>query len=374
MKSGQELFNENFARLQAAAAMQKTDRTPVYLHAGAFAVRYAGGKLADLVSDIDYGQELALQGILKLGEGVDSADLVEYPPISGAIFLSHSKVPGRELPDDMQWQVDERGLMTEEDYDVIINKGWNYFFTDFLTRHITDALPEMKRYGESCQKAEQKYRDAGIVPFSTAAIASPPFGAIGGGRSIGKFMCDLHKIPDKVQEAMDVAMIDRTANLQQQIRAAKATHQILAASVTGGRGAGDFLSMKAFERFVWPYIKRLAEVVVEEGVVCNLHLDMSWDRFLKYFLELPKGKCIFAPDSTTNIFKAYEVLGGHMCFMGDVSPGLLTLGTPDEVYSYSMRLVDLMAPSGFIMGAGCCVPVNAKPENVKAMIAAASGR
>jgi hypothetical protein len=39
---------------------------------------------------------------------------------------------------------------------------------------------------------------------------------------------------------------------------------------------------------------------------------MSWDRFLKYFLELPKGRSIFWPDGSTDIFKAREVLYGHM--------------------------------------------------------------
>ena len=41
----------------------------------------------------------------------------------GTIILSSTKLPGRELPDDKLWQVDEKGLMTEEDYDTIINKG-----------------------------------------------------------------------------------------------------------------------------------------------------------------------------------------------------------------------------------------------------------
>ncbi|KZL93906.1 methylcobalamin:coenzyme M methyltransferase [Clostridium magnum DSM 2767] len=98
---------------------------------------------------------------------------------------------------------------------------------------------------------------------------------------------------------------------------------------------------------------------------------MSWNRFIDYFLDLPKGKCIFSPDSTTDIFKAGEVLKGHMCFMGDVSPSLLTLGIPEDVYKYARRLVDEFAPQGLIMSSGCSIPPNAKLENVKAMVAAA---
>ncbi|MBP1627214.1 MAG: methyltransferase, MtaA/CmuA family [Holophagaceae bacterium] len=56
---------------------------------------------------------------------------------------------------------------------------------------------------------------------------------------------------------------------------------------------------------------------------------------------------------------------------GDVPPAMLTLGTPEDVHKYSTNLNKELGPEGFILAAGCLVPVNAKPENVKAMIAAA---
>lgn len=369
MKTGQALYNEHLTRLKTAVSMQKPDRTPIYLHAGAFAVRQAGGEMSDLVTNIAYGQELALKGLLALGD-VDSADVVEYPTIAGVPFLAHVKLPGQELPSDMQWQIDERGEMTEEDYNTIIEKGWNYFFTDYCKRNLGNALEELQFFGKVKEQAEKDFAAAGLVQLSSI-FAGPAFGAICGGRSIGKFMRDLHKIPDKVEAALEAAMVDRIANFQKQIRVAD---RPFSAILAVGRGAGDFLTMKNFDRFVWPHIKKIVEVMVAEGVIVHLHMDMCWDRFLDYFLELPKGKCIFAPDSSTDIFKAKEVLGGHMCIMGDVSAALLTLGTPEAVYSYSKRLVAEFSPTGFIMAAGCCVPVNAKLENVKAMICAATGK
>ncbi|MDF2874000.1 MAG: uroporphyrinogen-III decarboxylase-like protein [Sporomusa sp.] len=369
MKTGQELYTEHWNRLAMAASLQKTDRTPIYLHAGPFAVRQAGGKMSDLVTNIEYGQELALKGLLALGD-IDGADIVEYPVIAGVPFLGHTKLPGRDLPEDMQWQIDERGEMTEADYDTIINKGWNVFFADFCQRHLGNALEDLQYFGKVKEQAEKNFMAAGVVQLS-GIFAGPAFGAICGGRSISKFMRDLHKIPDKVEAALEAALEDRIANFQKQIRSSDKQFSVILAV---GRGAGDFLTRKAFDRFVWPHIKKIVEVMVAEGVFVHLHMDMSWDRFLDYFLELPKGKCIFAPDGSTNMAKVKEVLAGHMCVMGDVPAALLTLGTPDEVYRYSKRLVDDFAPTGFIMGAGCCVPLNANPENVKAMVAAAIGK
>ena len=56
-------------------------------------------------------------------------------------------------------------------------------------------------------------------------------------------------------------------------------------------------------------------------------------------------------DSTTDIFKAKELLKDHICIMGDVPPALLTLGTTDEVEEYCKKLIDVVgAGSGFILG------------------------
>jgi uroporphyrinogen decarboxylase len=368
MKSNEELYNEHLERIKKNIAMEKTDRTPIMLHAGAFLLRYAGGKLSELVKDNVSAEEKIVNSLKSIGDIDCAIGPTGYPPINGAIQLSHTKVPGRELRDDVQWQIDERGDMTEEDYDIIIDKGWNYFFMDYCKRNLGNALEEMKYYEAIAGKVTKKYTDAGCV-ILTPVISGTPFAVFSGGRSIPKLMRDLHRIPDKVQAACDAAMVDRLNNLRNQIREKKP----LAVFLGGGRGAGDFLSMKNFDRFMWNYIKQVIDVIIEEGSNVYLHLDLDWGRFLDYFLDVPKGRAIFHPDSSTDIFKAKEVLGGHVAFMGDVSPSLLSLGTPDEVYAYSKKLVDEFSPQGFFMAAGCCVPPNSKPENIKAMITAAMG-
>ncbi|MBW2370146.1 MAG: uroporphyrinogen-III decarboxylase, partial [Deltaproteobacteria bacterium] len=90
---------------------------------------------------------------------------------------------------------------------------------------------------------------------------------------------------------------------------------------------------------------------------------------LPYLKELPKGKCIAQFDNATDIFKAKEVLRDHVCIMGDVPAALLTIGTPLEVSNYCKKLIDGVGEGGgFILGVACSVPVDAKFENLKAML------
>jgi uroporphyrinogen-III decarboxylase len=128
-----------------------------------------------------------------------------------------------------------------------------------------------------------------------------------------------------------------------------------------------------WERFVWKYLKATADVIIEEGAAADLHIDGQWERDLDYFKAFPKGKCVFESDGVTDIYKIKEALGDRMPIKGDVSAVLTSLGTPDEVYNYCTRIIRDIGP-GLILSSGCSLPPNAKVENVKAMIAAATGR
>ena len=137
----------------------------------------------------------------------------------------------------------------------------------------------------------------------------------------------------------------------------------------GWRTAPEFLSPRLWNRFVWPYMKELVEIVAEEGGIPVLHYDANWDREIERLRdELPARTCVLSLDGKTDIFRAKKILAGHMCLLGDVPPALLTLGTVKDVQAYCDRLLTEVGPDGFIMAMGCAMPPDAKFDNVKAMV------
>ena len=94
------------------------------------------------------------------------------------------------------------------------------------------------------------------------------------------------------------------------------------------------LAQPLWDRFVWPYVKECVAQVDAAGLIPILHFDSDWTRDLPRLLELPAQKCILSLDSMTDIRKAKEILGDHMCIMGDVPPALLSSGTPEQVYDH----------------------------------------
>jgi uroporphyrinogen-III decarboxylase len=260
--------------------------------------------------------------------------------------------------------------MTVEDYDVILDKGFAYYQQQVFDEYLPLAVSDLQKYlSADWEKIVINYVTAGIVPFSPL-IFGVPFDVLSSARGMANLTKDLYRIPDKVEAVLDIITTELIAAITVQIKQT----QPFAVFTGACRCAPEYMSNKMWERFALPFLKRQVEAVVDSGAYALLHWDNNWTRAIDYLQEFPKGKCILSSDSNTDLYKAKEVLKGHMCIMGDLSAAKLALETPDEVYKYSSKLISELGPDGFILAVGCCIPLNAKPENVKAMIAAATGK
>jgi len=135
------------------------------------------------------------------------------------------------------------------------------------------------------------------------------------------------------------------------------------------RGGCFYYSLKIYERFEYPYMKKMVEAFANEGLITVMHLDQDYTLNLPYFKDLPAKMVVAELDSMTDIFKAKEILKGHMCIAGDVPAALTSLGTPEEVEEYCKKLIDVVGEGGgFILSSGCTIPADCKMENFKAMV------
>jgi uroporphyrinogen-III decarboxylase len=280
-------------------------------------------------------------------------------------WLSNVKVPGVELPPDELWQVEEAETMKVDDYKKIVEGGFYNWFIPFIKEHFNDPLGRVATTIAEGPVARQKYIDAGIVPL-VSAIVTIPFEVFCGGRSMIKFMTDMIKHADLLEEAIKVAAVEMLEANRQMLRAAKP----LGVWVGGWRGASNLMSLKMWERFVWPYFKATTEMVIEEGVIPILHLDANWTSSLDYFKEIPKYKCIMSPDGATDIHKARLAMDNHMAILGDVHAEMLAFDTPKDVKDYVHNLIKEFGGVGYMVSSGCDIPFNARVENVQAMISA----
>jgi hypothetical protein len=361
----QRLLELHEKRIRDAVALKTPDRVPVVPNGPAWPGRAMGVKISEIATNPKVCYRTIIDAYTGLGE-IDGIQSPAYHVCTLSIqWLSRVKVPGRDLPDDELWQVDEAEIMTLEDYDAIVDQGFGPWVERYYRERLPGTLEEFAAFGKTIPDALAACREKGVVPF-TPAVATIPYEYFCGGRSMKEFLLDLFRHGDRVQAAMDAALPVLIENMRQVIRGL----DLMGLWIGGWRSASEFLAPRLWERFVFPYYKKMVEAAVDEGAIPVLHFDANWTRDLERLRELPKGKCVLSLDGKTDIFKAKEILGDHMCIMGDVHPSMFALGTAEEVTAYCKRLVSEIGPSGFILSSGCDVPIDAKYDNVKAMVEA----
>jgi hypothetical protein len=365
-------------RLAAAIAMQPVDRVPVAPVVLFFAARQAGLSMARFLTD----RRAAFRALVHTFDALGGWDAQVIPGtydplLQSLVTPARMALPGRELAPDAIWQVEEFEAMKAEDYAVVADRGW---FRCLLGRIVPRLFPGVggsfrglaRLVGRALPPALGMYREVRYwerrgVPVLVGAAINVPLDTLCFARSLRPFVTDLYRRPEQVIAAME-RMVPELVRFALTLARLNGIPRVF---IGGARGSGRFLSPRQYERFYLPFLKEVVTALHRRGVVSLLHFDDDWTAHLSSFKELPRASCILELDGSTDIFRAKEVLGGHLCLMGDVPPALLRLGTPRQVGDYCRRLIaEVGAGGGFILSSGCEVPHDAPPENVRAMLTA----
>jgi hypothetical protein len=365
---------DSFEKLDRAIKLMPTPEIPVYPHIVTFAGRCAGITQEQLFSS----NKAWLDACDKTFATVGKPDVVFplNPRDTAYIESMKVKLPGRDLGPDEPFQFVEEEFMLESDYDVILTKGWSAWNNDFMKRIQTPPLTGpfstakvvwgFIKAGMNTGKNIKHWKAQGLPVMFHTGIA-PAFDIFSLSRSLRPFYIDLFNNTDKVKKAVDVGT---DALIKMGIANAKRAKGDRIA-IFAMRSSASFLSPRLFDEISFPSLKRMVEAYHAAGLTSVLHCDGNWDRMLPRFLELPRASCVVELDGASDIRKAREVLGGHLCIKGDVHHAKLSLGTAEEVTTYCRELIEFMGhDGGFILGSGCEVPITAKHENVAALIAA----
>lgn len=365
-------------RIDAAIRLEGVDRTPLIVGlSGPFVSKYKGGSVADGYRDVDSVIKAELDVWEALG-GWDARYCVvglhaggSLYPLNPTFWAIRRVMPGVELPEDVDVQNDEVEIMREDEYDRLFEMGWNEFWLDLVNRVYKDINWDMiNEAGRSSDaqfhKIRSIFKQKGILDLLNNSRAMDPVTMLATWRSYGPFMMDIRRQYDKVRKAVVEVLLPIFLEAFREAARSGERHRIL---VPGARYLVPFVSPQVFEDLQWSWMKQAAEIALVEGLTPVFHLDSDWSETLPYFLEMPKGKCLAHFGGETDIFKAKEVLRGHMCIMGDVTPAMISVSSPQEVEAYCRRLIDEVGKdNGFILCEGCFLPATAKFENVKAMV------
>ncbi len=365
-------FEQRWNRTLQAVHMEKVDKIPFSYSGSAYVARREGLTIAEFVSDYPKAIDAAVQFCKDL-PGIDTLHTpIMNPDALKTLWLSEVKVPGRDLPEDELWQIHEYKRMELEDYEKILKIGYGPWLAEYMQK-LGDPGPSLAAFGQAMPVAIGRLASEAQVPVINAGgNCGGPIEGFCGARTLMEFFLDLVEEPELVKAAMDKAFEFLFANYVATLDALPAAARAVTGAWVGGwRAAPYMLSHDTFMEFCWPYLEKLVMATLERGVLPILHFDSNWDSELETIATLPPRSCILMLDGATDPRKAREILGDRMCLMGDVPSQMLAYSTPNEVYEYTTKLIDDVGhDTGLIVSSGCDCPLNAKDENVDAMIQA----
>jgi hypothetical protein len=278
------------------------------------------------------------------------------------------KLPGIDLPEDSMTQVDEKEIMTHDDYQEIIDKGYygpnknQGTLWKRMTGEVMPAVPGAKALLENEKQFMSQFNIHEVCQL--AGEFNSPFFDLSLARSFIPFTNDLFYKGDMVEKVLDRMFDELIIRVEEYFK-----HTIFPVIYFIEERAGtQFFPPKIFERFFLPGFRKLVEVVKSNNGIIISHVDTNWVKNLHYFRDFPDHTLAFELDSLTNIQEAREILGKKACFIGDVPGSMLTYGTPDDVKAYVRHNVETVGKDGgYIIAGGCEIPLDAKVENIMAM-------
>jgi MtaA/CmuA family methyltransferase len=177
-------------------------------------------------------------------------------------------------------------------------------------------------------------------------------------RGINRLMLDFYDDPQFVRDLFEF-------NLEMAIEFAHAQIEAGVDLIGVGDAAASLVGPQIYEEFVWPYEKRLFDKLHAMGTRIRLHICGNIGRILE-----PIGRlgCDFVDvDFMVPMEKARQAMGPDQVLAGNIDPvKVLRNGTPDAITA-AIAECHRQSGSRYIVGAGCEVPRDTPPENLRAL-------
>lgn len=191
------------------------------------------------------------------------------------------------------------------------------------------------------------------APFSLATMI----------RGSSNLMMDLFLEPEKVFQLLDYC---KDVSIQFiDLMAATGVHMVS----NGDSPAGpDMISLDLYEKFAFPYERELVQAAHKHNLHYTNHICGNTEIILEKMIST--GTDAIELDYKTPSEKIDQICRNIVTVIGTIDPsGVLALGSISDVEKEARALLELFSgTTKFIMNAGCAIPPNTPPENIKKLV------
>lgn len=346
------LYAGKFENFQKTLDRQEADYVPTLMNDGGGSMLWTGKTVFDVLHDPQLFAEAVTKVLDEMWVDVNVIAGATTTPAIGKAF------PGAETqyaPDGTLTHLQSSPMKADE-YDqliadpaafvanVMLPRKHPYLYEnrdsakDALKIYAEQSVYGMLNVGGVTQKLlEEKY---GVYSFVSPVIVNTPLDHIFDFfRGFRGTLTDLRRQPDKVKAAMDAIWEYRWAEK------IKTPMELNGKSTFQPCHIPAYLSPKQFDELYWPYEKQLIEWIAASGGRAMIYLEGRWEKFLHYFLELPKDCCILAVDDD-DFLKVHDAIGHHQILCGGLKSADVRLKKFEDIKDDVKRVIDICAPGG----------------------------
>ncbi|MBN1630462.1 MAG: hypothetical protein JW990_11905 [Thermoleophilia bacterium] len=397
------LFQDRQKRFDDAIRLEVPDRVPLEINFGYFPAKYCGVSYSASYYDYDAWLSACKKTVLDFGADISSVQNFFPGVILEQVDPHIIRWPGRCGAQIQSHQIIDGEYMLGAEYPHLISDTTDFVFRRYMPRmagvmkgcasipplpspemghrtvvalaemlaspEVAETIERLQKIGREFQEWRPKlkafdgaFAELGFPPMADRLTLAPYDVIADNLRGMRGTMMDLYRHPDELGEACESilrVLLDRIGT--------PVEGGVNRVAIPLHFGSEGFCSLQQFETLYWPTLRRLIVGLIDRGFTPLVMTEGDYTSRLEYLLEIPKGKA-FVHFDTTDMFKAKDVLEGHLCISGNMPVSLLAVGTPDEVREMAKRLIDYCGrDGGFVMSSRTPVD-DARPENLKALI------
>ena len=176
--------------------------------------------------------------------------------------------------------------------------------------------------------------------------------------------------PDLVELVLDKVL---EVNMRVVRRAIQAGAEVIVLGDDYAANLGPLMSPKVFEHFILPRLKKMVDMIHEEGAFCVKHTDGNIYSLLDMIVSTgPDGLNPIEPVAGMELAKVKELVGDKVCLVGNIDCAhLLPHGSVEDVYAAVRQAIADGGPGGgYIVTSSNSIHSSCKPENLVAMVEA----
>ncbi len=402
-------YDTRWQRILDCVALKQPDRMPVTLYATFWLAKYGGITCKELMYDYEKTKEISERAVLEFEPDacINLVGANAMGPIFEAVGYKQLKWPGNGVGENQPYQYLDREYMKPEEFPDLLRDPTGFYLNTYLPRifsafegfenfpvlpgmfyfraltglrplanpefrkalqRVLDASEEVERYMTHSAQWATRIRALGY-PLINGSSSGAPYDVIADYfRGATGMMKDLFRNKDKLLETIDAMR-----------------GHLVKAAIANARASGNpivmipihwapdaFMSSKQFETFWWPSFRQMMIELIDADLIPMPLWESDCTKRLEFIKDIPPGKCIYWFERT-DIVKAFEVLGDRVALRGNLSPSMMTTGTPQDVDAAVKHLVDKVWNKGgnLILETAFGMPDETPIENVRAMFGAA---